>query len=80
MKQDTETKKTEIYRWLKRVVAVGMVSLWFALLVYIFRSGGTFADQAPKCIFTTMIVFGILTALYKGIETLEKRHEDEKPR
>ncbi|WP_292661941.1 hypothetical protein [Nitratifractor sp.] len=52
-----------------------MVALWFALIIHIFRSGGTFADQAPQCIFTTMIVFGILTALYKGIEELETREK-----
>ena len=66
-----ETKN--FYIWLKRAVAIVMILLWFALIVTIFRSGGTFADQAPKCIFTTMIVFGILTAVYKGIEKLETR-------
>ena len=75
MKHDTGTKKTYFYLWLKRSVAVGMVALWFALIIHIFRSGGTFADQAPQCIFTTMIVFGILTALYKGIEELETREK-----
>ncbi len=75
MKHDTETKKAHFYLWLKRSVAVGMVALWFALIIHIFRSGGTFADQAPQCIFTTMIVFGILTALYKGIEELETREK-----
>ena len=53
-----------------------MVAIWIALMITIFRSGGTFADQAPKCIFTTMIVFGILTAIYKGIEHLEVRSEE----
>ena len=73
-KKQTESKKH--YMWLKRVIAIAMTLLWFALIVTIFRSGGTFADQAPKCIFTTMIVFGILTAVYKGIEQLERKSQE----
>jgi len=60
-------------QWLKRGVALAAVGIWFILIVVIFKSGGTMADQAPKCIFSTMIVFGILTALHKGIDLWEKR-------
>jgi hypothetical protein len=63
--------------WLKRALAAGAILVWFAFLVVIFRSGGTMADQAPKCLFTTMIVFGLLTLSYKGIEKWEERHREE---
>jgi hypothetical protein len=36
------------------------------------------ADQAPKCIFATLIVFGILTAAYKGLEQLERQGQEPK--
>jgi len=64
--------------WLKRGIASMAVFIWLGLIVSIFRSGGTMADQAPKCIFTTMIVFGILTAAYKGLERLERKGREPK--
>jgi hypothetical protein len=74
MEPTKEPKKgTGILR-LKRAVAFAAVAVWLALMVAIFKSGGTMADQAPKCIFTTMIVFGILTAVYKGIEQWERKN------
>jgi len=76
MSNEEKREKTDTYRWIKRGVALLMVGIWIVLMITIFRSGGTFADQAPKCIFTTMIVFGILTAIYKGIEHLEMRNEE----
>ena len=63
------------YRWLKRGVALVAVGIWLALIVRIFQSGGGMSAQAPKCIFTTMIVFGILTAIYKGIEEIERKKD-----
>lgn len=76
MEQNTDSDKKLLYRWIKRIMAVGMIGLWFVLMIRIFQSGGNFSDQAPQCIFTTMIVFGILTAIYKGIEQIEKRSEE----
>jgi len=65
-------EKSKKFQWIKRGIALTAVAVWLALIVSIFQSGGTMADQAPKCIFTTMIVFGILTAIYKGLEQWEK--------
>jgi len=60
-----------MYRVAKRVSAFLAISIWIALIIKIFQSGGGFNAQLPKCIFTTMITFGILTAIYKYIEYLE---------
>ncbi len=73
MKTQEPNEERSPYLWWKRGVAAIAVTVWFALMIRIFRSGGPFSEQAPKCIFTTMIVFGILTAVYKGIEKLEVR-------
>ncbi|WP_456394050.1 hypothetical protein [Nitratifractor sp.] len=68
-------KKSLRILWAKRAVAAIAVFVWILLMATIFREGGGMQEQAPKCIFTTMIVFGILTALYKGLEGWEKRQE-----
>ena len=74
-KNETNTHKL---LWLKRGVAFLAIAVWLVLMAKIFKSGGTMADQAPQCIFTTMIVFGILTAIHKGIEQWEKNGEVSK--
>ena len=74
MEPTKEPKKGTGILWLKRSVAFAAVAVWLILIYTIFRGGGTMADQAPKCIFTTMIVFGILTAVYKGIEQWERKN------
>ncbi len=76
MNSQKESGGTSRYHWLKRSVALAAVGIWMALIIHIFQGGGGMSQQAPKCIFTTMIVFGILTAVYKGIEQLEKKSEE----
>jgi len=73
MKTQESNEGKSPYLWWKRGVVAIAITVWFTLMISIFRSGGPFSEQAPKCIFTTMIVFGILTAVYKGIEELEKK-------
>lgn len=58
--------------WLKRVVGFLFVSLWLIVFYKILQSGGDFASQAPKCILSTMLIFGSLSVTYKGLEYLEK--------
>ena len=53
---------------LKRVIIFAMITLWVVLMAKIFISGGTMDKQLPKCIFTTMISFGILTAVVSYID------------
>ena len=53
---------------LKRVIIFIMVIVWAILIFKIYKSGGTFNDQLPKCIFTTMGIFGILIAIVTQID------------
>ena len=52
-----------------------MLIIWLVLMTKIFISGGDMSDQLPKCIFTTMITFGILTAI---VTAIDKKLEQEK--
>jgi len=53
---------------LKKIVIFVMILIWMVLIYKIFKSGGTFNDQLPKCIFTTMGIFGILIAIVTQID------------
>jgi len=68
---DNKNKTTIL--WLKRIVGFIFVGMWLVVMYNIFQSGGTFADQAPKCIISTMLIFGFLTVIYKGLEYLERQ-------
>ena len=59
--------------FLKKAVIIIMISIWVALLFNIFKSGGSLKEQFPKCIFTTMSVFALLTLALKAIEHYQKR-------
>jgi hypothetical protein len=52
-----------------------MLFLWIILMGKIFISGGSMSNQLPKCIFTTMITFGILTAI---VTYIDKQIDKEK--
>jgi len=54
--------------FIKKVVIFLMIAIWFVLMSKIFMNGTDMSDQLPKCIFTTMITFGILTAIVTAID------------
>jgi len=66
-------QKQTIILWAKRLTAAATVTLWMLALYTIFQSGGSFSDQAPKCMLSTMLLFGVLTGIYKGLEYWERR-------
>ena len=61
---------------IKKIASFLAVAIWLILIFKIFQSGGTMQEQFPKCIFTTMITFTILTAIVKYIEYLEKNKKE----
>ena len=73
MNQAKKRQKKTIILWTKRFTAVATVILWATVLYTIFQSGGNFNDQAPKCIFSTMLIFGVLTGIHKGLEYWERQ-------
>ncbi len=58
---------------LKRLSAAVAIIVWIVMIVNIFRSGMSFREEAPYCMAGTMLIFGILTGLYKWFERLEAR-------
>ncbi len=60
-------------RFLKRLSAAVAIVVWIVMIASIFRSGMSFREEAPYCMAGTMLIFGILTGLYKWFERLETR-------
>ncbi|KIM10405.1 MAG: hypothetical protein KU38_07485 [Sulfurovum sp. FS08-3] len=67
---DTQTKKNLI-QWIKRIVTTLLVALWIAIIIKIASLEVDFNQQATYCIFSTMIIFGVLIGIYQLIERYE---------
>jgi len=70
MKQ--ETQQTLIF-WLKRLLGVTTITLWMYIIYKISQSPAPFKEQAPYCMVSTMIIFGLLSMGFKGLEYWEKK-------
>ena len=63
----TETK-LRIITWTKRLIGVIAGVLWISIIYNISKSSAPFIEQAPYCMVSTMLIFGLLTALHKGLD------------
>ncbi len=68
---DTQTKKN-LLQWIKRIVTTLLVALWIAIIIKIASLEVDFNQQATYCIFSTMIIFGVLIGIYQLIEGYER--------
>jgi peptidoglycan/LPS O-acetylase OafA/YrhL len=58
--------------WTKRILGVTAFILWGYVIYTIARSPAPFMEQAPYCMASTMLIFGLLTAAFKGLEYWER--------
>ena len=54
--------------WIKRILGFVAIGLWMYVIYTIARSPAPFMEQAPYCMASTMLIFGLLTAAYKGLD------------
>jgi len=54
--------------WAKRALGLIAFLLWGYVIVTISQSPAPFIEQAPYCMGSTMLIFGLLTAVYKGLD------------
>lgn len=62
------SNKENIVLWTKRLLAVIAIALWLPVIYEISQMSEPFMVQAPYCMGTTMLIFGLLTATYKGLD------------
>ena len=56
--------------WFKRVIGFLAIFLWFMIIYTISQSPMAFEEQAPYCMLSTMMIFGFLSLIYKGLDNL----------
>ncbi|HEY9189936.1 MAG TPA: hypothetical protein VIM88_03640 [Sulfurovum sp.] len=57
-----------LIRWTKRALGLIAFLVWAYVIMTISRSPAPFIEQAPYCMGSTMLIFALLTALYKGLD------------
>jgi len=68
-----KTKQKTIIIWLKRALGFTAISLWLYIIYSISQSPAPFREQAPYCMVGTMMIFGVLSMAFKGLEYWEKQ-------
>ena len=58
--------------WLKRVAAMMTIIIWGYVMVIFLQDPAPFAEMAPYCMGSTMLILGVLTGVFKGLEYWEK--------
>jgi len=66
-----------IIRWTKRLLALIAILVWIGVIVTISKEPIPFSEQAPYCMGSTMIIFMLLSGLYRALGYWEKRELTE---
>ena len=66
-----QTKTTSIL-WAKRIIGFTVITLWLYIIYSIAKSPAPFMEQAPYCMISTMMTFGLMSMVFKGLEYWEK--------
>ncbi len=61
-------KKEKITLWIKRLLGLMAIALWIFVIYEVSEMSAPFMEQAPYCIGSTMLIFGLLTAAYKALD------------
>ena len=69
---NTETIATTV-TWIKRILGFTAITLWITIIYTISQSPAPFIEQAPYCMAGTMLIFGLLSLGFKGLEYWEKQ-------
>ena len=62
-----------IILWLKRVAAVITIIIWGYVMFIFLKDPAPFTELAPYCMGSTMLIFGVLTGIFKGLEYWEQQ-------
>jgi peptidoglycan/LPS O-acetylase OafA/YrhL len=61
--------------WTKRLLGFIAFLVWGYVIFTISQSPAPFMEQAPYCMGSTMLIFGLLTAAYKALDHWSLKHQ-----
>ncbi|MBD3789288.1 MAG: hypothetical protein IE885_02790 [Campylobacterales bacterium] len=61
--------------WLKRGLGIAAFTVWIYVIASLSSSNVPFMEQAPYCMVSTMLIFGLLTAAYKSLDHWQKNRK-----
>jgi len=61
-------QKRTIILWMKRFIGILAIGLWGFVIFSISKSPAPFAEQAPYCMGSTMLIFMLLSMTFKSLE------------
>jgi len=65
-------QKTNLIKYSKIMTTIIAVGLWGYAIYSISQKDTPFRDQAPYCMGTTMLIFMVLSGVYKALDYFEK--------
>ena len=69
MEQQTQLN---LIKWLKRIAAVTTIGIWIYVMTLFLKNPAPFSELVPYCMGSTMLIFGVLTGVFKGLEYWEQ--------
>ena len=64
-------------KWLKRIAAVTTIGIWIYVMTLFLKNPAPFSELVPYCMGSTMLIFGMLTGVFKGLEYWEAKVRSE---
>ena len=64
-------------KWLKRISAAATIGIWAYMMAVFLKDPAPFAELVPYCMGSTMLIFGILTGIFKGLEYWEAQIKEK---
>lgn len=72
MKEEKSKQLITIIKYSKVFIGTLLGVVWIAIILTISNSPLPFSEQAPYCMGTTIIIFMILSGIYKGLDYLNR--------
>jgi len=66
-------KQRTIIRWLKRIAVILTMMIWIYVIYGFLKDPAPFSELALYCMGSTMLIFTLLSATFKGLEYWEQQ-------
>jgi len=66
-------KQRTIIRWLKRIAVIMTILIWVYVIYSFLKNPAPFSELALYCMGSTMLIFTLLSAAFKGLEYWEQQ-------